>query len=87
VDTSEDGGDEVRDNTSAVRHPALDLPKSRLTHIFSGSPGVGKTLTVEGLSEYLERPLYAVRHTLRRQSSYSDFSDICWGARLGRKNA
>ncbi|KAL8698333.1 MAG: hypothetical protein Q9201_006630 [Fulgogasparrea decipioides] len=32
----------------------------RLTHTFSGPPGVGKTLTVEGLSEYLKRPLYAI---------------------------
>jgi len=42
------------------------IPNSRLIHIFSGSPGVGKTLTVEGLSEYLERPLYAVRYALPR---------------------
>lgn len=28
------------------------------------SLGVGKTLTVEGLSEYFERPLYAVSHTV-----------------------
>ena len=27
---------------------------------FSGPPGVGKTLTAEGLSEYLIQPLYAV---------------------------
>jgi len=32
----------------------------RLTFIFSGSPEVGKTLIVEGLSEYLKRPLYAI---------------------------
>lgn len=29
-------------------------------------PGVGKTLTVEGLAEYLERPLYAVSLALLR---------------------
>ena len=40
------------------------ISHSRLTQTSSGSPGVGKTLTVEGLSEYLERPLYAVRYTL-----------------------
>ncbi|KAL9582655.1 MAG: hypothetical protein Q9212_003177 [Teloschistes hypoglaucus] len=28
--------------------------------LLHGPPGVGKTLTVEGLSEYLERPLYAI---------------------------
>jgi MoxR-like ATPase len=27
----------------------------------SGPPGVGKTLTAEGLSEHLKRPLYVVR--------------------------
>lgn len=32
----------------------LSIPAS------SGPLGVGKTLTAEGLSEYLERPLYAV---------------------------
>ncbi|OAF58681.1 hypothetical protein VC83_04918 [Pseudogymnoascus destructans] len=26
----------------------------------SGPPGVGKTMTAEGLSEHLERPLYTV---------------------------
>ncbi|KAL9629437.1 MAG: hypothetical protein Q9164_006881 [Protoblastenia rupestris] len=31
-----------------------------LIALLHGSPGVGKTLTVEGLSEYLERPLYAI---------------------------
>ena len=36
----------------------------RLTYTFSGPPGVGKTLTVEGLCEYLERPLYAVNLAL-----------------------
>lgn len=32
----------------------------QLTCTFSGPPGVGKTLTAEALSEYLERPLYVV---------------------------
>ncbi|KAL2044439.1 hypothetical protein N7G274_003144 [Stereocaulon virgatum] len=32
----------------------------RLPHTSSGPPGMGKILTVEGLSEYLERPLYAI---------------------------
>jgi hypothetical protein len=59
----------------------------RLTQLCSGSPGVGKTLTVEGLSEYLKRPLYAVRSTFPGSSGSSDFSDICWGARSGPKDA
>ena len=45
----------------------------RLTYTSSGPPGVGKTLTVEGLSEYLERPLYAVSLALLRLSDPSDF--------------
>ncbi|KAI9791932.1 MAG: hypothetical protein M1835_008168 [Candelina submexicana] len=36
------------------------LLNKRLTQTSSGPPGVGKTLTGEGLSEYLERPLYAI---------------------------
>ncbi|KAL8626238.1 hypothetical protein Q9189_008078 [Teloschistes chrysophthalmus] len=31
-----------------------------LITLLHGPPGVGKTLTVEGLSEYLERPLYTI---------------------------
>lgn len=58
-----------------------------LTYTSSGPPGVGKTLTAEGLSEYLERPLYAVSHALLRSSGHSDFSDICWGAGPGAKAA
>ena len=57
----------------------------KLTYSSSGPPGVGKTLTAEGLSEYLERPLYAVSLALR-SSGRSDFSDICWGARPGRED-
>jgi len=59
----------------------------RLTYISSGPPGVGKTLTVEGLSEYLERPLYAVSPTLFRLSGPSDLSDIGRGTWSGRKDA
>ena len=44
----------------------------RLRHTSSGPPGVGKTLTVEGLSEYLERPLYAISLALLRLSDPSD---------------
>ncbi|KAJ5135381.1 uncharacterized protein N7515_004659 [Penicillium bovifimosum] len=33
---------------------------SVLTRV-SGPPGVGKTFTVEGTSEYLKRPLYSMR--------------------------
>jgi len=57
-----------------------------LTSASSGPPGVGKTLTAEGLSEYLKRPLYAVSPVLLRSSGRSDFSDICWGIRPGREN-
>jgi hypothetical protein len=59
----------------------------RLTRSSSGSPGVGKTLTVEGLSEYLERPLYAVSHTHLHSSSRSDLLDFRWRARPGREDA
>ena len=45
--------------------------------------GVGKILTVEELSEYLEMPLYAVSHTRDR----SDFSDFRWRARPEREDA
>ena len=51
----------------------------RLTYISSGPPGVGKTLTVEGLSEYLKRLFYAVSLTLLRISSPSNFLDIYRG--------
>ena len=59
----------------------------RLTSTSSGPPGVGKTLTVEGLSEYLERPLYAVGPAPLRLSGPSYFSDICRGTWPGREDA
>lgn len=46
---------------SAVRPVlAFHLPPTQLTHLFSGSPGVGKTLTAEAISEHLELPFYSV---------------------------
>ena len=59
----------------------------RLTYTSSGPPGVGKTLTVEGLSEYLERPLYAVSLALVPLSGLPDFSDICGGTWPGSEDA
>lgn len=58
----------------------------KLIHTASGPPGVGKTLTVEGLSEYLKRPLYAVCGALR-SSGCSNLLDFRWRARPGRKEA
>jgi hypothetical protein len=58
----------------------------RLIYTFSRSPGVGKTLTAEGLSEYLKRPLYAVYSALLCLFSHSDFLDICWGVLCAGKN-
>jgi len=58
----------------------------RLIYISSGPPGLGKTLTVEGLSEYLERPLYAVSLAPLRLSS-PNFSDIRRGTWPGREDA
>jgi len=59
---------------------------SRLIRQSSESFEVDKTLIVEELFEYLKRPLYAIRYTLSSSFDYFDFLDICWEARLGRKD-
>lgn len=58
-----------------------------LTFIPSGSLGVGKTLIVEGLSEYLKTPLYAVSHIILRLYNRSNRLDFRWGARLEPEDA
>jgi ATP-dependent protease Clp ATPase subunit len=47
----------------------------------SGLPGVGKTLTAEGLAEHLERPLYIVCHILMMLLFMLTFVGIGWGSR------
>ena len=47
----------------------------------SGLAGVGKTLTAEGISEHLQRPLYSVCLTTDRQRLDADFADLRWRAR------
>jgi len=59
---------------------------SRLIRQSSESFEVNKTLIVEELFEYLKRPLYAIRYILSSSFDYFDFLDICWEARLGRKD-
>lgn len=59
----------------------------KLTSASSGPPGVGKTLTAEGLSKYLERPLYTVSPAFLRLYGRSDFADICWRIRSGPEDA
>ena len=55
------------------------MPHSRLLYdeltFFSGPPRVGKTLTTEGLAEYLRRPLYSVCF-LAYSLDYSDALDL-----------
>ena len=58
----------------------------KLTYTFSGSPEVGKILTVKGLFKYLERSLYTVCSTLLYSSNHCDFLDICWEAWLEYKD-
>ena len=59
------------------------MPHSRLLYneltFFSGPPGVGKTLTAEGLAEYLRRLLYSVCF-LAYSLDYSNALDLRWGA-------
>lgn len=44
----------------------------------SGTPGVGKTLTAEAVSEHLQRPLYSVRTSAFHLSAIgSDSADLC----------
>lgn len=42
----------------------MTIDISKADTLDSGPPGVGKTMTVEGLSEHLKRPLYTVRTSI-----------------------
>ena len=46
----------------------------------SGTPGAGKTLTAEAVSEHLQRPLYSVRtFALNLFTIGPDSADFCRG--------
>ncbi|KFZ23239.1 hypothetical protein V502_02283 [Pseudogymnoascus sp. VKM F-4520 (FW-2644)] len=51
-----------------AKHTSDDFVEGKgrgLIMLLYGPPGVGKTMTAEGLSEHLKRPLYTIKNTVR----------------------
>jgi MoxR-like ATPase len=51
---------------------AIMIDRYKADTLASGPPGVGKTMTAEGLSEHLKRPLYTVSTSIQSGAICAD---------------